>query len=287
MSHEICVGAAGETITAEQVCLATQQPASVTVDGKALSRLRKESPKPGAFKAEEAEASTSSGDAARLAAEQSNAALFCVLLRLVNGSSGVRPAAVEAIARLLNTSSASLPQQHTDAATLSALCAFLHGDASAASARPEDAAAALGDPPPQVSAAERSQLQSGQPVSCAVLALAIARLRGVLAASTAALAATTEALRASTKAFDAKAVQAGFTPHAAAAAAEALCYVEGSALTNAKAKEGGAGEHPELFRVWLRFACPLLSRCMLLGHAPMVACQRWASRSSTSAVSVP
>jgi histidine ammonia-lyase len=147
------------------------------------------------------------------------------------------------IANLLNDSQVTLPDGETDEQVLSALCALLKGDTNAGEDAIRDA---LGAAAPSVSSAERMQLQSGLPVSCGVLSIAVARSKNVLAVSSAALALTCEAMRASTKAFDAKIAQNGANKHSAAVAAEVLCFLEGSSLVNAKPKDGGAGELPEV-----------------------------------------
>jgi histidine ammonia-lyase len=244
MATEISVGKPGEAFNIDEIYQIAEGNVKVTIDTKALTRIKKESPKPDQFKAEgDIAKSQPTQSASLLTPVQTRASLFCLLLRLINGFSGARAVILEVIASLLNNSQIALPAGESDEVALRGLCGLLKGDKNAGDDAARDL---LGESTPFVSTAERLHLESGLPVSCGVLSVSVACLKKVLAVSSATLALTCEALRASTKVFDAKVAQGGANKHSAAVAAEVSCLLEGSTLTNAKAKDGGAGELSEL-----------------------------------------
>jgi Aromatic amino acid lyase len=260
MSKAVSIGGARAALGVEDVVGIAYKLVSVELDEKNLGRIRKESPKPNTFAGEEVPPRRQTPDVLGtapevLSRERTRIALCCVLLRLAAGSSGVRDAVLSGLAALINKAEPTLRKTATDAQALSLLCAFFHGDANALCLTDADTTAVLGDTPPSLSSDERLQLTAGLPVTTGLMALAVVQLRSLLSTCTAALALSCEALRASTKPFDPKAVEAGQNKAAIAASAEVLALLEGSTQTNAKAKDGGAGDLPEIVQARLPRAC--------------------------------
>ncbi|PRW59901.1 histidyl-tRNA synthetase isoform B [Chlorella sorokiniana] len=246
--HAVICGGAGATATLDQV-VAVAGGAHVALDSAALGRLKKESPAPKAFQAEEP-AAAAAASAAALEWPQARAALFYKLLALVNGRSGVRPVVAEAIAALLNAGGAPrLPAADSDAPALAALAALLQGVGAAEAAdgsqlSAADALAAAGVEAPGLSAAERAVLSDGQGAAAGTAALCVQAGKLLLASANAVAALAAEALQADVKALDTEAVEA--CPHKGAieAADEIRGLLDGSRQVNAK--KAGVGSLPAI-----------------------------------------
>lgn len=200
--HAVICGGAGATMTLDQV-VAVANGAQVALDSAALGRLKKESPAPKAFQAEEPPAAAPTcGSGAALERPQARAALFFKLLALVNGRSGVRPAVAEAMAALLNAGGAPrLPAADSDAAALAALAALLQGVGAAEAAdgsqlSAAEALAAAGVEAPGLSTAERAVLTDGQGAAAGTAALCVQAGKLLLESANAVAALAAEALQA-------------------------------------------------------------------------------------------
>lgn len=181
--------------------LAVVQGAEVVLDGVAAQRVKKESPPPKAFQAEEPPTAAPTGPP--LDRAQTRAALFFKLLSLVNGRSGVRLAVAEALVALLNSGVLpALPDADADADSLAALAAFLQGVGACVLEAGEkvDAPSALAkaglESAPGLSAQERSVLTDGQSCAAGTAALCCGAGRQLLAAANAVAALSAEALQA-------------------------------------------------------------------------------------------
>lgn len=200
--HAVICGGAGATTTLEQV-VAVAGGAQVALDSAALGRLKKESPAPKAFQAEEPPAAApADGSGAALERPQARAALYYKLLALVNGRSGVRPVVAEAIGALLNAGGAPrLPAADSDAPALAALAALLQGVGAAEAAdgnqlSASEALAAAGVEAPGLSSAERAVLIDGQGTAAGTAALCVQAGKLLLASANAVAALAAEALQA-------------------------------------------------------------------------------------------
>lgn len=199
--HAVICGGAGATTTLEQV-VAVAGGAQVALDSAALGRLKKESPAPKAFQAEEPPAAPADGSGAALERPQARAALYYKLLALVNGRSGVRPVVAEAIGALLNAGGAPrLPAADSDAPALAALAALLQGVGAAEAAdgsqlSASEALAAAGVEAPGLSSAERAVLIDGQGAAAGTAALCVQAGKLLLASANAVAALAAEALQA-------------------------------------------------------------------------------------------
>ena len=264
MANLLTVGAARDTLTPDDVAKVSFGNLKVDLDVSNLSRVRKESPKPGAFQAEQldeidvdpekAAGESTSFESHRFSPERTRAALLCVLKRLAAGNSGVRDVLLTSLASLVNQSQARLDEYATDAQVLAPLCTFFHGRPEKVSLAEETARAVLGAAPPAVSAAERLQLEGGLPVTCGLMCLATVQLSALQSLCTAVLALSCDALRASSAPFDASRIEAGQNKLAVAVGAEVLSLLEGSTQINAKPRDGGTGTVPELTQGFLKVA---------------------------------
>lgn len=204
MSHHkaFIVGGAGATVLLEDV-IRVVHGTEVALDRAAADRVKKESPPPKSFQAEETPVAAQPASSACLDAHQTRAALLFKLLSLINGRSKVRLAVVEALAALLNAHLAPcLPATDADQAALAALAAALQGVGSACrgdSTLPEDLPAALaaaGVEAPGLSMAERAVVQDGQSASGGTGAICVEAGKQMLAVANAVAALSAEALQA-------------------------------------------------------------------------------------------
>lgn len=201
MVHAVIAGGAGATLSLEQV-LNVVAGGEVVLDSAASHRLKKESPAPKSFQAEQPPAAPSACGGSSLGRAQARAALFYKLLALINGRSGVRLSVAEALATLLNAGVApSLPAADANKPALAALADLLQGvgSATAADGTQLDAAAALaaaGVEVPGLSAAERAVLQDGQAAAAGTAAICIQAGKTLLASANAVAALSAEALQA-------------------------------------------------------------------------------------------
>lgn len=201
--HAVIAGGAGATLSLDQV-LAVVHGAEVVLDSAASQRVKKDSPAPKSFQAEQPPAhADAAAPCSLLDSSQCRASLFYKLLALINGKSGVRLAVVEALAALLNSGAVpALPAADADAAPLGTLAAFLQGvgsTAGSAAGEQQTAAAVLaaaGIEAPGLSAAERALVQDGQSVSAGTAAICVQAGKLLLTVANAVAALSAEALQA-------------------------------------------------------------------------------------------
>lgn len=246
MSKSLSVGGVGATPTIEDVVKVALGECSVELDESNLNRIKKESPAPKNFRAEEPV--PASPPASWLSALNSKASVFCTLLTLCRGTSNVRPAVLKVIERLLNAQTEfRLPNAQTNAASMAALAQCLHGDSAALQLHEDALHKVFGEGKRlEVSADERVQLCAGQPVATGILSIALVHLKKTMTIMNAVLAQSCEALRANVSAYDASSTESSQQKHLIAAADEVIATLEGSKLINAKEKEGGGGAVPEI-----------------------------------------
>jgi histidine ammonia-lyase len=201
MAHKaFIVGGAGATITLDDV-LKVVHGSEVALDHSASDRVKKESPPPKAFQAEDAPAHAPAVEAC-LDPQQTRAVLLYKLLSLINGRSRVRLAVVEALAGILNAQLwPCMPVADTDQQALSALAAILqgvgHACGGAAGRRSiADTFAAAGLAAPGLSAAERAVVEDGQSAAGGTGAICVQAGKQLLAVANAVAALSAEALQA-------------------------------------------------------------------------------------------
>ncbi|CAK0784455.1 hypothetical protein CVIRNUC_007659 [Coccomyxa viridis] len=205
----------------------------VVLDKATADQIKRASPPPKSFKAEEGEAGSRASSASDNFCEQLGrfkvrAALLAQLLRLINGSSAVRLQVVEALVEALNSNTLSLQGHITDIAVQQQIA-----DALAGKGRAELLS------PPGISSNERLVLEYNQSSSTGIAAAVIAASKPALAAATAVAALTCEALQAQTKSFEEESRESQGNQSVASAASDLKGLLEGSGRVNDK--KAGAG----------------------------------------------
>ena len=196
------VGGAGTTVTLDDI-LKVVHGNEIALDHSASDRVKKESPPPKAFQAEEPPGHAPAVEAC-LDPQQTRAALLYKLLALINGRSKVRLAVVEALAGFLN--SGVLPclpaRAESDRQALSSLAAALQGLGTALNAS-SGSLCSMGDglgqaglTAPGLSVAERAVVEDGQSVSGGTGAICVQAGKQLLAGANAVAALGAEALQA-------------------------------------------------------------------------------------------
>lgn len=205
MAHRpVILGGAGATFSLDEL-LKVVHGNEVALDHAAAERVKKESPPPKAFQAEQAPAAAPAADGSGpwLDGPQARAALLYKLLSLINGRSKVRLAVVEALAALLNSHvTPALPASDADCAALAALAAALQGVGSTlgsggrAAGGLADALAAAGLAAPGLSTAERAVVEDGLSASGGSGAICVQAGKLLLAVANSVAALGAEALQA-------------------------------------------------------------------------------------------
>lgn len=236
------VGGAGAGITLEDVTAVASGYVSIVLDTAAVERVKKESPAPKNFTAEEdGGAPAPAAVVGALDVTQARATLLFKLTTLMNGRSGVRPALTQFLADLLNKG--ITPRLHADAIgadSLSGLADACKGlGVTVEGFQLGEALTAAGIAHPGLSAAERTVLQAGQSGAGAVAGLVAHGASLTLALATAVAALSCEALQATVSCFATEAAEAQPGKAAMAAASELAGLMEGSKQVNAK--KGGVG----------------------------------------------
>lgn len=170
----------------------------VALDPAGADRVKKASPPPKNFQAEQCDAASAS-DGNQLAAVQSRAIIATKLLQLMNGKSGVRVQVAEYLVALLNHGIVpALRAANSDDSTLVQLADACHGLGDLASDQPSFAAAlsSASVEAPKLSSAERLMIQGGGAASAGIGALAVQGGKKLLTLATAAAALSYEAVGA-------------------------------------------------------------------------------------------
>ncbi|GAX78397.1 hypothetical protein CEUSTIGMA_g5839.t1 [Chlamydomonas eustigma] len=209
------------------------QGQSVQLDAVGAERIKRESPAPKHFKAEEF--SCTDGDDSSVVipirSHHVRAILASKLLTLMNGKSGVRLQVCEFIVQLLNLGvtpkiNAALA---TDSSVLQLLANAFHGSGLAVSGEPlSSSLEAAACPPPGLSSTERAILQSSASATAGVSSLTVQGAKRLISMTTAVTALSIEAVGAPIKAFDATLVEAQGFKSAVAVADELRTLLEGS-----------------------------------------------------------
>ncbi|GAX85666.1 hypothetical protein CEUSTIGMA_g13081.t1 [Chlamydomonas eustigma] len=208
------------------------QGQSVQLDAVGAERIKRESPAPKHFKAEEF--SCTDGDDSvviPLRSHHVRAILASKLLTLMNGKSGVRLQVCEFIVQLLNLGvtpkiNAALA---SDFSVLQLLADAFHGSGLAVSGEPlSSSLEAAACPPPGLSSTERAILQSSASATAGVSSLTVQGAKRLISMTTAVTALSIEAVGAPINAFDATLVERQGFKSAVAVADELRTLLEGS-----------------------------------------------------------
>lgn len=264
MNRALSVGAQDSVPRVDDIVSIARNNIVCALDEKNLARIKKESPAPKNFVPCQSNASENAASVDRLSNYVSRAGIYCVLLRLVYGSSGCRPAVLQALEGLLREGGTelTLPRAECDSDALAGLTASLCGIGSALGL--SDSAfsrAMVGADPPGLSKNERLQLLSGSPVTCGALSIAVTYVRDMLHIGSLSFAMSCEALKASTAAFaDSQLPNVLAGKYVAEVARDVVALLEGSSLANAKSKDGGTGNLKINVKVVASTVLPILMR---------------------------
>lgn len=201
MARVLPVGGIGAQITVEDVMRVAVFGQPVALDPAGSERVKRASPAPKSFQAEERPSPASLGDCTALSLPQTRAVVCIKLLQLVQGRSAVRLQVLEFLAAMLNTG--VLPQLAAsglkDATVLHQLADACYGEGTAhGSSQPLAEALRAASAPDllQLSGSERIVLESGAACSAGIGALALQGGRILLSLATAAAALSFEAIGA-------------------------------------------------------------------------------------------
>lgn len=243
MSNSIAVGGVGATPSVDDVFKVARGELTVTLDPTAIGRVRKESPTPKNFVAEEASPVPADGLSTSLSREHARAALYVRTLGLITGKSGVRDSVIKALVELLNSRShLAMPAGATDASVLQAAASCMYGVGTVfgEACEPLEVSSAISQlPSPALSLDERAQLCSGMPVTAGVLSVGVVRVSVLLSAFVPIVALSAEALRANMSSLEASNLESVQQRHPTAVAEELSTALDGSKLINPR--KGGAG----------------------------------------------
>eukprot|EP00873_Tetraselmis_striata_P016208 jgi/Tetstr1/436472/TSEL_025300.t1 len=239
------VGGAGAGLSLEDVTAVAAGSAAVALDSAAAERVKKESPAPKNFVAEEdGGAPAPAAVVGALGGPEVRAALLFKLTSLINGKSGVRLTVAEFLAGLLNQGvTPRMPADDTGTAALAALADACKGLGATIEGKPlSEALAAAELSAPGLSSTERTVLQAGQSAAGGAAGLLVHSTGLALALCTAVAGLACEALQAGVASFATDAAEAQPGKAALGAASELAGLLEGSRQVNAK--KGGVGAAP-------------------------------------------
>ena len=167
------------------------------VNPRPADRLKKESPPPKDFKADQQSAHLRAAEEVSLTSLETRASLVCRLISLANGNTKVRVAVVQYLIDLLNSKIQLRLSSASDTAALQQLADTVSGIGLHAgqTTSPSEATNSTGLSAPGLSQQERGVLQSGQWVTLGVAAITVQNARQLLLGATAVSALTAEALQ--------------------------------------------------------------------------------------------
>ena len=196
MSSSVVIG--GATFAPDlQTVWQIAQGQQIALDQTTADRLKKESPPPKEFKAEQQSANPRRAEEVSLTSLETRASLFCRLISLANGNTKVRVAVVQYLIDLLNSKVQLQLSSGSDITALQQLADTVSGISlhDGQNTSHSEATNSSGLSAPGLSQQERSVLQSGQWVTLGVAAITVQNARQLLLGATAVSALTAEALQ--------------------------------------------------------------------------------------------